>query len=221
MLTEAKHAGCYLVQEGNGFYSRDALMVALSQNLVAGQVCGRRAVPSAVVSSAAADAANTVGGGAITIDGTAPVSAGVQNGRYRAVCIEPASNSGTFEVFDPQGVSIGKVVVPATFNNQIKFVIADATDFVAGDAFNIDVIVEDGADTEVAALDFAAADGLQIANCISFAPVVTDGTTKQKATFTVRHSEVRASDLTWPAGATANQIAAAVEQLRGKGIILR
>lgn len=221
MLTEAKHAGCYLVQEGNGFHSRDALMVALSQNLAAGQVCGRRAVPGLVVSSASADAANTAGAGAITMDASNPVSAGAQNGAYRVVCIEPATNSGTFEVFDPKGIAIGKVVVGATFNNQVKFVIADANDFVAGDAFTINVTVEDGSDTEVAALDFSAADGLQNANCISYAPVVTDGSTKQKATFTTRHAEVRASDLTWPAGATANQIAAAIEQLRAKGIILR
>lgn len=221
MLTEAKHAGCYLVQEGNGFYSRDALTVALSQNLVAGQVCGRRGVPSLIVSSVAADAGNT-GNGVFTIDGTNPVSAAVQNGAYRVVCIEPITNGGVFEVEDPQGVPIGRANVGATFNNQIKFSIADgATDFAAGDAFTVTVIEEDSADTEVAALDFAATDGLQNANCINFAPVVTDGTTKQKATFTTRHAEVRASDLTWPAGATANQIAAAVEQLRAKGIILR
>lgn len=220
-LTEGKHAGSFLVQEMAGFYSRDALTVALSQSLAAGQVCGKRAIPAAVVSSAAADAANTVGGGAITIDATNPVSAAVKNGRYRATCIEPASNGGTFEVSDPDGVSIGKVAVTGTFNNQIKFVIADATDFVAGDAFNIDVIVEDGADTEAAALDVAAVDGLQNAACICFAPIVTDGTTKQKQTFVTRQAEVRASDLTWPAGITANQKAVAIEQLREKGIILR
>ena len=173
------------------------------------------------MSSAAADAANTSGSGAITIDGTNPVSAAVQNGNYRAVCIEPGTNAGVFEVFDPKGVSIGKVTVGATFNNQIKFVIADATDFVPGDSFTITVIEEDGADTEVAALDFSATDGLQNAAVIAYAAVTTDGSTKQKATFTNKSSEVRASDLTWPSGATANQIAAATEQLRAKGIILR
>ncbi len=221
MLTEKLHAGAFIVQEMPGYYSRDALTVALNQTIDAGQVCGRVGVLANIQVAAAADPGNTVGSGAITMDAVAPVAASAQNGRYRAVCIEEAADGGTFAVFDPSGQQIGTVNVGATFDNQIKFVIADATDFKAGDAFSINVIREAGADEEVKALNLAGNDGSQIASCIAVYPAVTDGTTKKKITFLTRNSEVRASDLTWPAGITADQKATAVEQLRDAGIILR
>ena len=40
-----------------------------------------------------------------------------------------AANSGEFVVYDPDGIEIGRVAVAATFNNQIKFVIASRRDF--------------------------------------------------------------------------------------------
>lgn len=220
-LNENLHAGAFLVQEMPGYFSRDALTVALSQTILAGMVCGRAGVPGNIVSSAAAAPTNTVGSGALTLDGVAPVAANAKNGKYSIVCIEPATNGGIFEVQDPEGAVLGTVAVGATFNNQVKFVIADATDFVAGDRFEITVIREDGADEEVKALNLAGADGSEIASVIAVYPVTTDASNKKKATFITRQAEVRASDLTWPAGITANQKAAAIEQLRRVGIILR
>lgn len=221
MLNEGRHAGSFLVQEMPGFYSRDALTVALNQSLAAGQVVGKSAVAANVAAAAVADAGNT-GNGVLTMDAAAPVSAGVKNGAYRAVCIAVAVNGGTFAIEDPTGAEIGKVAVGATFNKDVKFVIADgATDFVAGDAFTINVVREYGSDEEVKAFDPNAADGSQVAAAINFAPVVTDAVTRKKATFVTRNAEVRASDLTWPVGITAAQQAAAIEQLRGAGIILR
>lgn len=219
-LTETLHAGGFVVSEANGFRSREQGTIALSQTLVAGQVLGATAVVAGVTVAAAADASNTSGAGAITMDVAAPVAAGAKNGRYRAVCIEPAANLGTFAVFDPDGVEIGNVIVGATFNNQIKFVIADATDFVAGDAFSILVGIEPN-DKNYAALDVASVAGLQNAAAILFAAVTTDGTTKQQATLVTRDAEVRASDLTWPGGITAAQKAAALAQLAALGIIAR
>lgn len=221
MLTEKLHAGAFIVQEMPGYYSRDALTVALSQIIGAGQVGGKTGVAASMTATAAPDAGNTAGSGAITMDAVNPVAAAAINGRYRAVCIEPVSAGGIFAVFDPNGIEIGTVAVGATFNNQIKFVIADATDFVAGDAFSIDVIRESGTDEEVKALDLSAVDGAQKAAVIAVYPVTTDETTKKKATFITRNAEVRASDLTWPDGITADQKAAAIEQLRNVGIILR
>lgn len=219
-LTETLHAGGFVVSEANGFRSREQGTIALSQTLVAGQVLGATAVVAGVTSSASADATNTSGSGAITLDVTEPVAAGAKNGRYRAVCIEPVSAGGIFAVFDPDGIEIGNVAVGATFNNQIKFVIADATDFVAGDAFSILVGVEPS-DKNFAALDLASVAGLQNAASILFDAVTTDGTTKQQATLISRDAEVRASDLTWPAGITAAQKAAALAQLAALGIIAR
>lgn len=220
-LNETIHAGAFIVQEMPGFFSREAMTLAVSQSILPGQVCGRVGVPGLIVSSASADAANTSGSGAITMDVTNPVAANARNGRYRAVCIEPATNGGMFAVFDPDGVEIGKVAVAATFNNQIKFVIADATDFVAGDAFSIDVIREALVDEQVKALDLAGVDGSEMASVIAVYPATTDGSTTKKIAFIARQAEVRASDLTWPAGITANQLATQIELLRQRGIILR
>jgi hypothetical protein len=220
-LTETVHAGAFVVSEAPGNRSREKVTIALSQTLVAGQVIGATAVIAGVTSSSAADASNTSGSGAMTLDVTTPVAAGAKNGVYRVVCIEPASNGGTFIVYDPDGVELGTVAVGATFNNQIKFVIADATDFVAGDAFSVTVGIEQD-DKNYKAFDTTATDGAQRAAGILFSAITTDGSTKQKGVAIVRDAEVRAADLTWPSSnLTAAQKAAAIVQLADLGIILR
>jgi hypothetical protein len=86
-----------------------------------------------------AAAAGNTGNGVPAMDATETAN-GVVAGVYRAVCIEPAADAGTFEVFDPAGVSIGHVAVAVLFAGVVRFTIADgATDFVAGDAFTITV----------------------------------------------------------------------------------
>jgi hypothetical protein len=220
-LTEALHAGAFLVSEANGMRAREIGTIALSQTLVAGQVLGATAVIAGVTSSAAADASNT-GNGVFTIDVTAPVAAGAKNGVYRVVNNLVAANGGEFEVFDPDGVNIGRVAVGATFNNQIKFAIADgSTDFAIGDAFSVTVGIEQS-DKNYKAFDTTATDGAQHAAGILWEAVTTDGSTKQQATVVVRGCEVRAADLTWPSvSLTAAQKAAAIIELQALGIILR
>lgn len=88
----------------------------------------------------AADAGNTGDGtiGAVTVAADSAV------GVYKAICIEPATDAGTFEVFGPDGVSIGTATVAVEFSNILTFTIADgATDFVAGDTFDITVTAGD------------------------------------------------------------------------------
>jgi hypothetical protein len=221
VLTETSHAGAHVVSEANGIRSRDQVTVALSQTLVAGHVVGKIGVPAGETSSAAADAGNT-GNGTLTLDVTAPVAAGAQNGVYRPVCIAVATNSGTFAVFDPQGVEIGRVVVGATFNNQIKFVIADgATDFVVGDAFSITVGRESGTDEQWKEYDPAATDGAQVAAGVLFDAITTDGASTKQGVVHSRACEIRASDITWKSGISAVNKAAGIEQLRAAGVILR
>jgi hypothetical protein len=159
----------------------------------------------------------------LTPDVTTPVLAGAINGDYRVVCIEPGTNAGTFEVFDPKGVAIGKYVVGgAAFAIQIKFAIADATDFVPGDAFTVKVGIESGADFDFKAFDTTATDGCQNVAGILFDAVTTDGSNKKPGVVIRRDAEVRASDLVWPgSNLTAAQKAAAIEQLIALGIILR
>jgi len=220
MVTETVHAGAYLIWEAAEKFSRENVTIALSQTLIAGEVLGSTAVVAGVTSSASADAGNTSGSGAITLDVTTPVAAGAKNGVYRAVCVEPASNGGTFAVFDPDGIQIGSVAVAATFDNQIKFVIADATDFVVGDAFSIVVGIE-AVDLNYKALDVSATDGSQRAAAILFEAITTDGVTKLPACVHTRDAIVHTDKLKWPSGITAAQKAAATAELAARGIIIR
>jgi hypothetical protein len=217
-LTEALHGGTFIVSEGEGWFSRDPVTVALSQTLVAGNPVYKSGVIANETSSVAADAGNT-GNGVFTLDATTPVLAAGQNGQYRVVCIAVATNSGTFAVFDPQGVEIGRVAVAATFNNQIKFVIADgATDFVAGDAFTVSVGRESNVDETVTALPN---DGSQVCAGLMVYPVTTDGSTTKKGSLLCRRAEYRAADITWPGSISAANKAKAIEELRAIGLIGR
>jgi len=206
---EPKHAGAFMVSEAPGRQSRDRFVVALNQSLAAGQAVGKTAVIAQVTSSAVADASNT-GNGVITLDAAAPVAAGAKNGVYRAVNELVATNSGEFVVFDPDGIEIGRVAVGATFNNQIKYVIADgATDFAIGDAFSITVGIED-TDYQIAAYNPAGVDGSQRVAGILWEGVTTDGVNLGVGVVIVRAAEVRGVDLVWSAGITAIQRADAI-----------
>jgi hypothetical protein len=217
---EPKHAGAFMVSEAPGRQSRDRFVVALNQSLAAGQVVGKTAAIAQVTSSAVADGTNT-GNGVITLDAAAPVAAGAKNGVYRAVNELVATNSGEFVVFDPDGIEIGRVAVGATFNNQIKFVIADgATDFAIGDAFSITVGIEE-TDYQIAVYNPAGVDGSQRVAGILWEGITTDGFNLGAGVVITRGAEVRGVDLTWPAGITAIQKADAIRQLEKLGIIVR
>lgn len=79
-----------------------------------------------------------VGNGAM---GVVAVSAGAKKGVYKLVIIEPAANAGVFEVTDPDGVFVDNGNVAAAFSaGGLAFTLADgATDFAAGDSFDVTV----------------------------------------------------------------------------------
>lgn len=132
-LSEGRHTVEFVRSEATGWRSRENVVVTGSAALGACTVLGR------VLATGVAQEFSGTGNGVLTPDVTTPLLAGVQEGAYRVVCIEPGSNAGTFAVYDPQGVQLGTVVAGgAAFANQVKFAIADgATDFVAGDTFTL------------------------------------------------------------------------------------
>ena len=219
-LTEAAHPGTFIIREAPFDHCRDNIVVAESQTIVVGEVLGRRISAAATVtSSVVADGSNT-GNGVLTLDGSAPVAVGAQDGVYRAVCIAVATNGGEFEVVDPSGIELGRAAVGATFNNQIKFVVHDGTnDFAAGDAFSITVGIADTA-YEYVALNLAATDGTQNAAGIAVYPITTSSS-GNLAGLVRGPADVRGSDLTWPGGITAPQQAEGLRQLERLGIITR
>jgi len=202
------------VSEARGHRSRDIAILGGAAKILAGMVLGLKA---GGVASAAAAEGNT-GNGTITMDGTTPVLSGGQLGVYKAVCTAAAANSGTFQVTDPAHNVLGNATVGTAFSNQIKFTIADgATDFAVGDEFDIEVVAVSGVYEPI---NFGASDGTQTAAAISFA--IVDATLADKpGTVVIRDAEVNASELIWPTGATAAQIAAASAQLVALGVIPR
>jgi hypothetical protein len=100
-----------------------------------GVVAGASQAGSATATAFAGNAANTGTMGAVT------VGAGAKEGRYTVTIIEPGTNAGKFSVEDPDGVQIGTGTVAVAFSaGGIGFTIADgATDFSAGEGFNVDV----------------------------------------------------------------------------------
>ncbi len=90
----------------------------------------------------AARAGNT-GNGTMTANPT--TAAGVKAGVYTLTCIEPAANAGRFRLEDPDGIEVGEPTVAVAFAGVLGFTIADgATDFLAGDAFDITVTASAG-----------------------------------------------------------------------------
>ena len=189
VFTEGAHPFEFLVSEASGYRSRDKMTVESGAGVFkAGQLMSRKAGGSA---SAAAKSGGNTGNGAMTVDATTPVLDGAQPGVYVVRCITAATNSGTFEVFDPSGASLGLVAVAATFANQIKFVIADGgTDFIVGDAFDVTVNPSEGKWVKATATVKAEGVALYGGDATS-ADVVVSGI--------VRDAEVRSGNLTYEA----------------------
>lgn len=222
-LTETLHAASFIVSEEENFYSRDAVVVDASNALVPGTVLGKKGVAAQETATAVAAAGNT-GNGAITMDGTAPVAPQALDGVYEVI-MRGAGATAPFEVIGPNGISDGVGAVGTTYNGAIKFAIAaGGTAFVLDDRFLVTVSRPDTVADQYEPVNFSGTDGTQKAAAILVYGIDSDeavaNTTVQR-TVLRRQSQVRASDLTWPAGATVAQIAEATNQLRAIGIIPR
>ncbi len=212
-----RRAGCFIAGESNFWRSREHILIP-STSLLAGTVLGEidPAVPAGSLLSQAG-AAN-VGNGVLTVDATAPVGSTARPGAYRAVLTTVAANGGTFTVYDPLGTLIATVAVGATFNNQIKFVIADgATDFALNDEFVLTVNREEGRWAQWAP---GGSGGVEVAAGVLFDDC--DATlAPQRAVALTRDFEADDQMLIWPTGMTATQKAAAVVSLAARGIVVR
>jgi len=220
-LTEKNHTAEFLLApEDEGHFAIDNVVLAISQDVQAGQVLGQISVPT--YDAVAAAVAGNTGTGALTL-ANPKTGAGVKAGVYRVICIEPATDDGTFNVEDPDGVVIGVAKVGVAFTGVVKFTIADGgTDFAAGDSFTITVTATAGAtDTQYKAHDPAASDGSQVACAIAYAAATTDGSNTKKIAAVVRNQEVIGDCLVWATGISDNNKAAGIAALKTRGIIVR
>lgn len=210
-LTEGQHQAEFIVTEANGSLSRETVTVLSGQTLQPGHVLGRVTVGT---TTGAAAAGNT-GNGTI---GTVSAGASAKAGAYQIVCIEAATNGGTFEVEDPDGVIIGRAVVGTAFAGSVVFTIADgATDFAAGDRFTVTVAAGSGKYKEY---NPAGTDGSQTAVALSFGAVDASAA-DASGVVVVRHAEVNAAELVWFADATDEQKTVGLAQLALQTIIAR
>jgi hypothetical protein len=218
VLTERTYTGDWLKGEVEvpQLFSRDQITLKSNGSTVvtlqSGTVLGK--IKAGTATSAAKSGGNT-GNGTLTVDVSTPVVSGAQNGVYTVRLIAAAANAGTFRVTDPSGNVLGDVGVGSTFTDQIKFATADgATDFVVGDGFDITVAL---ATSKWVQLSLTATDGSQIAAGILFDLTAVPATGDLQGVAVTRQATVADVGLTWPVGATTNQIAAAVAQTEHRG----
>ena len=153
VLTENRHAGGFMVSEAPGRYSRQSILIAANQNLIAGQILGMATKGDGSFAAGAGAAAGTnTGTGTMN---TPTVGVGVQAGVYRIVASAPLR----WDVFDPSGKNIGEAIDATAFAGQIGFTIThSSTAFAAGDVFTVTVTETDPSDAgEYVALGVSSA----------------------------------------------------------------
>lgn len=162
-------------------------------------------------------AGTNTGNGVLTKDATTPVLQGAMVGAYKITCITAAANGGVFRVENPAGDVLGDVAVGSTFEDDIKFAIADGSaDFVVGDSFTYTVAAGSGKYDQ---LDPAASNGSEVAAAVLLKAVdatsadVTDALLLERGPCGVSDAA-----LVWPVGISAGNKSAAIAQLKGLGI---
>jgi len=221
ILSEGRHAAEFILSEGPGHVCREALTVLSGEGkLAAGTVIGKtEASGTATVS---AKSGNTGSSGTLTMDGSTPLLGGVKQGRYSVICIEPASNAGVFEVTDPDGIMIGTIVAgaaAAVVGNHLKFGISDATDFVSGDGFFVDVTA---LTFKWRSADPTNTDGSSVAGGILYDAVDATSADVTGVGFVRGPAEVNGNCLTYDANVDdATKKAIKVAELGKRGIIVR
>lgn len=212
-LTETAHAGEFLVSEAAGHRSREQVTIASGAALLSCTVLG--ALIAGTVGAATADGGNTGNGTIGAVTGGASIEAGI----YDIVCVKAAANGGEFEVRTPSDKQLPKdaKVGTAYTSKHLNFTVADgAVDFVVDDKFTVAV----SGTGEYKALVPSAVDGSNKAVAILYA-AADAATAAVQATIIARDAEVRASDLAWPSGITADEKTAAIAELETAGIISR
>jgi hypothetical protein len=212
----------FLLSEGPGHISRDEGALAFSQNVSPGELLGVIAASTGVTVTQAARSTNTSGSGVLTLASPAYTTK-AKPGVYTVICVEPATNGGTFRVEDPKGKEIGTATVGVAFTKEVKFTIADATDFVAGDGFEI--TVDEGADNDggeqYVAFDPTATNGAEVPVAVSCYAALSDADDALRIVTIRRFAEVNDHYLIWPDAITDAQKAKAIRDLAQSGLIVR
>ena len=208
-LSQSPRTGDFILSLATHTRSLENAILSSGQKLDAGTVLGQ-----ALTAGAATAVGSPTGTGAITVGA---IGQSARAGKYKLVCVAAASNAGTFNFYAPDGSLIRQITVGggAAANDHIVLTIADATDFVVGDTFTIEVTAG-----EYSVLTLVSTTGLQIAAGMLYAGA--DATDAAVAIVVVaRDAEAKVDGLIWPDAITEAQSDAAVAQLNARGIYLR
>lgn len=207
---EKAKPGEFIISEATRTRSRDNVVYGASQTILIGALVAATLVGATAEATAASG--NTGNGvfGAITVDADA------KPGRYVLTIIEPAANGGAFSLSDPDGEDCPTGKVAVAYNGPINFTLADgATDFAAGDAFEIEVSADPAESQAVAWEVGLTAIGL------AFDAVTTDVGETSPGVIISGDAEVNGHLLAYPEGATLSDKVEARTQLRRLGIKVR
>lgn len=219
-LIERQYPSDWLKGEHDGplHFSRQQVTVlagsSSDRELTSGMVLGSVAKGAATSDP---DAGNTGTG----VMGAVTVTAGSKAGVYTLTVIRAASNAGDFVVHDPDGNLVGYGTVAVAFAmGGLSFTLADGTpDFAVGDKIYITVAAGSG---KVVQIDFTGgATGVDEAFGILLDDVTAPDGVDERGVAVVRNAVVDPVKLTWPAGATDEQKAAALAALHAAGVIAR
>lgn len=219
-LTEGRHTAEFILSEANAKRSRDTGVLLTGNVVVPGQVLGKL-LPDMGAADASVGAIVGAGNGTLTM-ATPAAADDAKEGLWKVQNIEGITDSGAFNVIDPDGIIEGVAAIGVAYTGSIKFTIADgATDFAAGAYFPVTVTRADPTGVgKFVPYDQDGADGSQIAAAISLASYDATDADVPMAVIT-RDSEVNGNILTWPEDIDAGEKATAVAQLAALGIIVR
>ncbi|PZO07645.1 MAG: head decoration protein [Alphaproteobacteria bacterium] len=205
----------FLLSEANNYRSRENIVVAASQTLLAGAVLGLISA-TALSAFAAAVAGNT---GAATITASPPVAGGTPAGVYKLTAVSSGA-AAEFLLTNPKGEVLGNVTtgVAATLGGIGPFTITDAgTDPAIGDQFTIRVAEWQG---QYVKHDPEGTNGSQVVAGILYNNVTTSVGETEAAVAIVRDAEVIGSRLVWD-DHDAGEKTAAIAALKTMGVITR
>lgn len=218
-LTEGQHAGEGLLSEAQFHRSRGRAVIASGSGvIVPGMVLGK--ITRGEISVAKTDVGG--GKGAITL-ATPAYGAGVQAGAYKVVFVHEETDLGGFHIYRPDGTFLTAGKVGVAVDSEVKFTIADATDFVAGDTALVTVTIAEGSGeyTPSPAAEEEGFEGAEVACAVAlYGCDATDAA--QEISIIERDAEWRIGALFYEASVDdADKEAAKRVQLAAVGIIAR
>lgn len=163
---ESYHSAAFILWEEDFNYSRDNIVLntgsgVLKTGTILAKITQTLAAGAVIAWGAGGGHGNT-GGGTCTKDGTTPVHTDAMLGDY-LITFTGTGATAPFNVTNPGGQIIGTGATGTTFDNEIKFMVADGSpDFIAGDGFKFPVTGVANANKYVPAVA-SGSDGSQIA----------------------------------------------------------